>query len=248
MNNAEQTFFTRLRDALGRNSSTRAVREPLFDSREPGELDALLARTNRTRKERLDLLATLKEFAAILNLRIHTASSTDGAGKTIAEIARTTDTEWGGEKRITMHDNPLLHGLNLEGHCKQDGIAVDISAIDPDKDELTEKLRLRHQAEAAYMGITGADWCAADCGAIAVMAGPGRGRATSLVPSVHVAVLTLDQLVADLPELYAQLENRASLPVSFNFISGPSKTADIEAHMVHGAHGPREMHLIVITE
>lgn len=222
--------------------------EPLFDSREPGELDALLARTQRTRDERLALLAALREFAAILNLQIHTASSTDEAGSLIAELARTTDTEWGGEKRITMHDNPLLHALNLETHCAADGIAIDVSVLATDKDALTEKQRLRQQAESAYMGITGADWCAADCGAIAVLSAPGRGRATSLVPSVHVAVLTLDQLVADLPELYAQLENRDSLPVSFNFISGPSKTADIEAHMVHGAHGPREMHLVVITE
>jgi L-lactate dehydrogenase complex protein LldG len=33
---------------------------------------------------------------------------------------------------------------------------------------------------------------------------------------------------------------------SLTFISGPSKTADIEAHMVHGAHGPREMHVILL--
>jgi len=53
-------------------------------------------------------------------------------------------------------------------------------------------------------------------------------------------------LVADLQETYALLKNRSSLD-NVVFISGPSKTADIEAHMVYGAHGPKEVHVIIIS-
>ncbi len=75
----------------------------------------------------------------------------------------------------------------------------------------------------------------------------------SLVPAVHVAVLTLDQMLANLTELYALLEqdriaHKNGLTHHMVFISGPSKTADIELTMVHGAHGPREMHLVVVEQ
>ena len=81
---------------------------------------------------------------------------------------------------------------------------------------------------------------------------PGQARSVSLVPSIHVAVITLDQIVRDLEELYALLRNDLGqsgegLGRCTTFISGPSKTADIELTMVHGAHGPRALHLFVIT-
>ncbi|MGD9972421.1 MAG: LUD domain-containing protein [Desulfatirhabdiaceae bacterium] len=73
-----------------------------------------------------------------------------------------------------------------------------------------------------------------------------------LVPSIHVAVIRLEQLLADLKELYALLrwdagQQAEGLTHHMVMISGPSKTADIELVMVHGAHGPREVHLVVIT-
>ncbi len=80
---------------------------------------------------------------------------------------------------------------------------------------------------------------------------PGLARAVSLVPTIHIAVIEIDQIVVDLKELYTLLKhnpdyNRQGITNCLTFISGPSKTADIEAVMVHGAHGPRELHLFVI--
>jgi L-lactate dehydrogenase complex protein LldG len=67
-----------------------------------------------------------------------------------------------------------------------------------------------------------------------------------------VAVIKLEQIVADFKELYALLdrdlgENSQALEGGMTFITGPSKTADIEATMVRGAHGPRELYIYVVT-
>jgi L-lactate dehydrogenase complex protein LldG len=241
----EEYFLKRIRKALGRKNAPDA--DTLFRSRPQGELEGLLSRADRSKAERLELLALLQQAAAPLNLNVHVAENAQEAGRRIADLARVSDTEWGGDKRVLMHDDALLHGLDLPGLLADAPITVDVARFNPGEDELEGKQRLREIAEQAYIGLTGADWCAVDCAAIALLSGPGHGRAVSLVPSIHIAVLTLDRLVADLPEGYALLENHDELPASFTFISGPSKTADIEAQLVHGAHGPREMHLVVIT-
>jgi L-lactate dehydrogenase complex protein LldG len=81
---------------------------------------------------------------------------------------------------------------------------------------------------------------------------PGRARSVSLLPLIHVAVIELRQVVSDLKELYTLLnqdprEKASGLSNCLTCITGPSKTGDIELVMVHGAHGPRERHLFVIT-
>jgi L-lactate dehydrogenase complex protein LldG len=244
MNN-EQQFLDRIRKALGRDQAPDEA--TLFSSRPEGELEELLRRADRDRAGRLELLEELRQSAVPLNLNVHTAENLEEAGRRIANLALVSETEWGGDKHILMHDDPVLHGLKLPELLAGDPVAVDVAAFEPGEDELAGKQRLRGIAERAYIGLTGADWCAADCAAIALLTGPGHGRAVSLVPSILISVVTLDRMVADLSEGYAQLEARGELPASVSFISGPSKTADIEGQLVHGAHGPREMHLFVIT-
>ena len=65
-------------------------------------------------------------------------------------------------------------------------------------------------------------------------------------------MIHLDQIIFDLKELYALLlwdseVQKEGLTNCMTFISGPSKTADVEATMVHGAHGPREVYVYVIA-
>ena len=77
-------------------------------------------------------------------------------------------------------------------------------------------------------------------------------RCPSLLPSIHIAVVRLEQILSNLRELYTLLkwdpaEQSEGLTDCLTLISGPSKTADIEATLVHGAHGPRELHLFVLT-
>jgi len=101
-------------------------------------------------------------------------------------------------------------------------------------------------------GVTAADFCLADTATIVLRNRPGQPRTVALVPSIHVAVVTLDQLITDMKELFALLQwdeglRQEGLTRYMSFISGPSKTGDIEAIMVHGAHGPKEVRLYVVT-
>jgi len=115
-----------------------------------------------------------------------------------------------------------------------------------------ERQQLRQYVIDSYIGITSADYCMADTASLVMRTRPGQGRSVSLVPSIHIGVVYLDQIIWDLKELYALLSfdpdvRQEGLTNCMTFISGPSKTADVEATMVHGAHGPREVYVYVIA-
>jgi L-lactate dehydrogenase complex protein LldG len=68
----------------------------------------------------------------------------------------------------------------------------------------------------------------------------------SLLPPVHVAVLPRALILTGLDELFTLLPNPAEESSSMLFITGPSRTADIEQILVRGVHGPGEIHVVVV--
>lgn len=108
-------------------------------------------------------------------------------------------------------------------------------------------IEITDKTVASYIGITAPSITVAESATLVQLTSPGCPRSTSLVPSIHIALIRSENLVASLEEAYALLEELAPKE-SFVFISGPSKTADIEAHLVQGAHGPKELHIILLKE
>ena len=92
--------------------------------------------------------------------------------------------------------------------------------------------------------VSRAVYALADPGSVVIAAAPEEPRARSLLPEVHVTIVTEDRVLAGLPELLATIES--DLPSSLAIVSGPSRSADIEQVLALGVHGPREEHVVIV--
>jgi len=205
----------------------------------------------RSSAQRMHLLDALIQRAAPLNLPVIAVTGAAAAAAAICRLVREKAPEWGDRKSVAAWQHPLIEELNLPDALAADQVPIHLPETSPQAVDRT-RANMRARVVESFIGITAADYCLADTATLVIKAGPGRPRSISLVPSIHVAVISLDQIIADLSELYALLKQSAhgrpdGLTNCMTFITGPSKTADIELNMVHGAHGPRELHLVVLV-
>ena len=105
----------------------------------------------------------------------------------------------------------------------------------------------RGARDADLVGITGCFCAVAETGTLMMCSAPDTPAAVSLLPETHVAVVRASRIVAYMEDAWnlARAE-LGSLPRAVNFISGPSRTGDIEQTIVLGAHGPYRVHLVIV--
>lgn len=97
------------------------------------------------------------------------------------------------------------------------------------------------------VGITGVFCAIAETGTLMMCSGPDTPPAASLLPETHIAVVPRSRIVTGMEDGWALLRReQGSLPRAVNFISGPSRTADIEQTVTLGAHGPYRVHLLLL--
>ena len=88
----------------------------------------------------------------------------------------------------------------------------------------------------------------ADTGSLVLIPGPHEPRALSLVPPGHLALVRASSLYASLPAAMQALAPQADMPTNLLLVTGPSKTADIQQTLAYGAHGPKELIIVLVDD
>jgi len=145
----------------------------------------------------------------------------------------------GGAAVAVSTGDPVIVKLGVLGRLTAAGLEV----LTPDDVFWRERL-----AEAG-VGVTGAVAGIADSGTVGVACGTGAPRATSLVPPAHICLLMLGTMVEDLGEAVRRWQRSAAeLPSGLVWVSGPSRSADLELVLTVGVHGPGSVDVIVVDE
>ena len=121
-----------------------------------------------------------------------------------------------------------------------------VTALPSVRSGLTDRDDLRALCSTAAAGITSADYCLADTGTLVLLSSREEARLISLLPPVHIAVVSRSRMLGGLDELLATVPLPAEQSSSMVLITGPSRTADIEQILVRGVHGPGEIHVVIL--
>ncbi len=99
------------------------------------------------------------------------------------------------------------------------------------------------------VGVTGCFCAVAETGTLMLCSAAESPAAVSLLPETHIAVVHAARIVDHMEDAFALLRRELQRPPrAVNFVSGPSRTADIEQTIVLGAHGPYRVHLVVVED
>ena len=152
-------------------------------------------------------------------------------------------------KNVVLSRNPLLAELNLEPLLRAWGTGVCFwPAFRTGEEYVSGDASPRAFAEASFaatLGITGVEVALAETGSLVVTSRTEGAQLASLAPPVHVALYRRSQLVASLDEVLERVQGPGRSVV---FITGTSRTADIEQILIRGVHGPGEVHAILVED
>ena len=109
------------------------------------------------------------------------------------------------------------------------------------------ELQQRNATGEDRVSVTSALCGIAETGTLMLVSGEQNPTSLNFLPDYHIVVLRSDQLVPRMEDAWDKLRaSFAQMPRTVNFISGPSKTADVEQTVEYGAHGPRGLHVVMV--
>jgi L-lactate dehydrogenase complex protein LldG len=126
-------------------------------------------------------------------------------------------------------DCPFLDGVERQELQKLPGLSFEVT---------------RARASQALVGISQAQWAVADTGSLVLDQAAVEQRLVSSLPWIHVALIASDRIVAGKAPLFARISPKDSRYIAF--ITGPSRTADIERVLTIGVHGPERLVIVFV--
>jgi L-lactate dehydrogenase complex protein LldG len=100
-------------------------------------------------------------------------------------------------------------------------------------------------------GISWAFGAVAESGTLALVSGQDNPTTLNFLPDNHVVVVAARDVAGDYETVLARIRERygvGQMPRTLNFVTGPSRSADIEQQLILGAHGPRRLHIVVVED
>lgn len=200
---------------------------------------------SRARGRTEALLERFRTEAEAVGAVVHRARTADAAGEIVRRLAAALDV-----RRVATWRRSRLGAVSgVAAHLAEAGLEVFDGA--PEHGAVTGPSAPLERLAAAEMGLTTADLAVAETGSLVLASGVGKGRAVSLLPACHVALFGPEQLVGTLEEAGVVLEawhaaGGEAAGANIVFVTGPSRTADIELTLTRGVHGPKEVHAVFV--
>lgn len=237
-----EDMLTRIRKALGHeppSSSNLAEPVPLRPKLE----DVMAAIALEDRVPRFEA-----EFGKVAGSahRASTVTELEGILRTIIDGSQAAE--------VVLTRNPLLGQMRLPEKLRAWGkLTTQWTAEPAGKPEAASEKEFRARCFSAGVGISGVDFALAETGSLVLSSQTEGCQLASLAPPIHVALYLRSQVLRSLDEILERIPLGANLGVNASgrstvFITGPSRTADIEQILIRGVHGPREVHAILLEE
>ncbi len=235
-------FLQSVREALGRSEGPpdepyHRLEEdlPLLES-QAAELEA------RLRDNRPHILDRFADMADKGGWNVHRVSGAEAAIGQVDSIIGEL-----GATRIVRSGQSIFDDVPVSAALEWRGIEV----VPVVRSEQSNREQLREEMRHADVGLTGTDYALAETGSLVILPRQGLSRLVSLVPPVHIALVRPEEVLESLHDLFLlrRLEYKrrdGEMGSYLNFITGPSRTADIEMTIVQGVHGPRAVHMILV--
>ncbi len=159
------------------------------------------------------------------------------AQATVAEVARLADAP--AEVARFLRDNNAPATLRMGADARLAAMPWDATALD-----IAAGASDGHDVNAVAMALAGI----AETGTVALVSGADNPTTLNFLPDNHIVVVEREDVVADYEAAIARLRagyGKGGAPRTVNFVTGPSRSADIEQTLLLGAHGPRRLHIVI---
>ncbi|MCE9605461.1 MAG: lactate utilization protein [Planctomycetia bacterium] len=189
-----------------------------------------------------DLVARFTAEVAKVGGRPVVVPSMEAARREAAQIFRIYE-----PRSALCWRHPVLDRFGLTDWLRTERVTqIDSALLAPQA-----RAEQRRDMLAADIGITSCTFALAETGSLVMAHEFGNERVASLVPPVYLAIVSREQILADLFDAFDRLGERLAKrdwPSNVTLITGPSKTGDIESKLVVGVHGPGKWHVLVVDE
>jgi L-lactate dehydrogenase complex protein LldG len=223
-NSREEILHTIRRGLKGASSEETTVERNFLSEAEEVQ--------NLTRELHRNLKAQFIEELTNVNTNVAELENEENINKALLNLIKKKEL-----KSFSIWESEFLKEINLKEDLKNAGLKL-----------ITAKNK--NKIANSDIGITEVDYAIADTGTLVLLTNKNQPRSVSLLPPIHLAIVRQENLVRNIKDLFiilkSKLQNVEDITSCMTFITGPSRTADIELNLTLGVHGPKELIVVIV--